>query len=65
MPANTPCSNSSVSACAPNWEREATRFQGTLGRGLREYRKVAERLSAQGETRLSGGAGFNLLEAVC
>ena len=47
---------------AEELEREETKFKATLERGLREYRKVADRLRRADETLISGEEAFNLYE---
>ncbi|MGB8644386.1 MAG: alanine--tRNA ligase [Anaerolineae bacterium] len=43
-------------------EREETKFDRTLERGLREYRKLAERTRERGEAVIQGQDAFNLFE---
>ncbi len=43
-------------------EREENKFGRTLERGLREYRKVADRVRGRGETIIQGPEAFNLFE---
>ena len=42
--------------------REESRFKATLERGLREYRKLFERLRRDGRTTIAGADAFNLYE---
>jgi alanyl-tRNA synthetase len=42
--------------------REETKFKATLERGMAEYRKVADRVKAQGESMISAGNAFDLFE---
>jgi alanyl-tRNA synthetase len=43
-------------------EREETKFKSTLERALAEYRKVASRVKAQGDSIISGDDAFDLFE---
>jgi alanyl-tRNA synthetase len=43
-------------------EREETKFQATLARGLREYTKVVERVMNEGKTEIPADAAFDLYE---
>ena len=43
-------------------EREEVKFNGTLERGLREYRKVAQRTRDEGASTLSAADAFDLFE---
>ncbi|MEW5717484.1 MAG: alanine--tRNA ligase-related protein, partial [Chloroflexota bacterium] len=47
---------------AEELEREETKFQGTLARGLREYQKKVERIQGKGENIISGADAFDLFE---
>lgn len=47
---------------AETFQREETKFQGTLERGLREYHKVAERMQNRGEKTIPAAEAFNLFE---
>jgi alanyl-tRNA synthetase len=43
-------------------EREERKFKGTLERAIAEYRKVAGRVKARGESMISGDDAFDLFE---
>lgn len=47
---------------ADEMEREESKFKSTLERALAEYRKVAGRVKAQGESMISGHDAFDLFE---
>ncbi|MCI0476166.1 MAG: alanine--tRNA ligase [Anaerolineales bacterium] len=47
---------------AEELEREETKFQATLARGLREYHKKVEHIQGKGENIISGADAFDLFE---
>ncbi len=47
---------------AETLEREETKFQSTLARGLREYHKVVDRIRGNGKAVIPAAEAFNLFE---